>query len=1422
MKKCLITILSFLTLCQLHAANYYWVGGTGNWSDLNHWRLGSSTGSIPSIVPSSGDNVFFGSYSGLGSSAKITVNGNAFCNNMTWESGIPAASYFEGNGVFTVTISGNLVLASTVTYSLMYVVFTGGSPATLTTNGTVLGTLNMVIDKPGSGLTLADSLVYNTLGNTRNTVVLTAGYFNAPGKTIKAYGLGSNEANTRSLDISDASIELSSFGYSNVNKTLNATGSFIKTTIISIDGGIYHVAEVGATQNEHSAINNTTFRKITFTNPSLSSLARIGANNVVDSVIFMGSGSIRNSNNTVGYVTFAGTGTVGGANNVIHYADFQGAMDIIETGNNIFDTLLTAPNKNIRVSNSNTINQYFRAGGTPCDGFTEITGGTFIFSDGADVDIDNVLLTTLTVTGEGVPITVTGIDNGGNTGFFINEPSSASGTTLYWVGGAGDWNDRNNWSYSSGDGGGACVPFAADNVVFDANSGFGPGNNTVTASTNIYCHDITWAAGVSTAIFNQSSSTLMRVYGSLELQPAVTMNGAPEFVGTEDTSTVTFNGGGAGVLQLIVSKTGAGSLTLNDNWTNTGAGLTHRSGGLNMAGRTISISYFEGSSNSTRSLDISDATINLAYYWRFNGVGKSFNSAGSHIISNGGFGSDDFVYPLVDITGVGGSGIGFPIGGTTFGQLTFTNSSATSTVFLGTNNTVRRLEFKGRGGISANNTIDSLILAGSRVYSIGNNVTINKYLMAESAACSGLLEMRGPGSIDFTSGADIHINNVYMENITATGPMTPIAFNGANAGGNPGWTITSAPGGARYWVGGSGDWNEPIHWSATSGGTGGTACVPTVYDDVYFDAGSGFTADSRTVTINNGNAYCHNINWTGALNNPTYSKSGSWNFEVWGDSAIFNPLTTLNMTYLTFKGNNATFVKGTPGGNFDIWLDKAGGSLTMLEDYNNSFTAIGLISGAFNAPGRTLQLDVLDNLGYSNATSIDISNANVTTATGWNYYGPTAAHALNAAGSTITTTGFTANGFNYNKVNITGTAAVHGAMSNATIDSLIFTNTSTTSAAGIYGANNTLNYVEYKGSGGIYATGNIIDTLVFFPGSTYTLTAGTNTTITGEWYGSGTPCRPTEIQSSSTSSNATVTKTSGTAEFDYIRLRRITAAGAALPFIAREHSTDQGNNLNWSIAPYNGAATIYGLGADTAIALADFPYTLTTEGFFGSPSSQYQWNDGSTLDSLVVTGPGTYSVDVGFVDGCSINDQIIITEFSTLPVTLAQFKARVEDCQPILSWQVSDAINFSRFIIEQSKDGNHFTGIGEISYNPNVDKYAYADISAGIGNIFYRLKCVDIDGKYKYSSVVSVSLDCINKPIEVYPTITSNTVKVVLPQGYENARLYLINTSGQRITPVVYGMGTVRTISLHKLPAATYVLQVTDGRETRSFKIVKQ
>lgn len=64
----------------------------------------------------------------------------------------------------------------------------------------------------------------------------------------------------------------------------------------------------------------------------------------------------------------------------------------------------------------------------------------------------------------------------------------------------------------------------------------------------------------------------------------------------------------------------------------------------------------------------------------------------------------------------------------------------------------------------------------------------------------------------------------------------------------------------RYWVGGAGTWDSSntANWAATSGGTGGET-VPTLSDNVYFDANSGTSSDTISVFYSE----CGNLNTTG-------------------------------------------------------------------------------------------------------------------------------------------------------------------------------------------------------------------------------------------------------------------------------------------------------------------------------------------------------------------------------------------------------------------------------------------------------------------------------------------------------------------------------------------------------------------------------
>ena len=106
-----------------------------------------------------------------------------------------------------------------------------------------------------------------------------------------------------------------------------------------------------------------------------------------------------------------------------------------------------------------------------------------------------------------------------------------------------------------------------------------------------------------------------------------------------------------------------------------------------------------------------------------------------------------------------------------------------------------------------------------------------------------------------------------------------------------------------------------------------------------------------------------------------------------------------------------------------------------------------------------------------------------------------------------------------------------------------------------------------------------------------------------------------------------------------------------------------------------------------------------------------------------------------------------ITAFGVLPVTLKNFTAIKKLTASDLNWTTVCEINCVGFDIERSLDGNRFSKIGNVitkSIGGNCSstlQYSFQDSKPLIGNNYYRLKQIDIDGNYKYSNVATVKFD---------------------------------------------------------------------------------
>ena len=110
-----ITLLAFLILASItvNALNYYWVGGTGNWSDYSHHCASTSGGNVfHNQVPQSTDNVFFDANSFSAAGQKATIDQTVVsCANMDW-TGVTHNPSLWGDYSSSLEIYGSLTLVA--------------------------------------------------------------------------------------------------------------------------------------------------------------------------------------------------------------------------------------------------------------------------------------------------------------------------------------------------------------------------------------------------------------------------------------------------------------------------------------------------------------------------------------------------------------------------------------------------------------------------------------------------------------------------------------------------------------------------------------------------------------------------------------------------------------------------------------------------------------------------------------------------------------------------------------------------------------------------------------------------------------------------------------------------------------------------------------------------------------------------------------------------------------------------------------------------------------------------------------------------------------------------------------------------------------------------------------------------------------
>ena len=289
---------------------FYWVGGTGNWSESENWSSksglnGGFKGDGTGCLPMSKDNVIFDDGSFTAPSQRVTMDVTAYCDSMLWIGANTLKPEFYINA--TLSIYGSLefqsgmTISSNISNSTIYFLTNRGVMESIKTNNVVLkvNVLYFNAADKNCGWKLLDNLTVNE-GNPYTNIDFLKGTLDLNEKTITGIihfnGDNSTTKGERKLIMENATIKMHSIFATNFSYTgdLIAEGSTIAIikpvnsfTFICEQNAQFHNLEITGVDRTYSfIIYRGNFNKITTTTGGITFNYSALDTIVVDTLIF--------------------------------------------------------------------------------------------------------------------------------------------------------------------------------------------------------------------------------------------------------------------------------------------------------------------------------------------------------------------------------------------------------------------------------------------------------------------------------------------------------------------------------------------------------------------------------------------------------------------------------------------------------------------------------------------------------------------------------------------------------------------------------------------------------------------------------------------------------------------------------------------------------------------------------------------------------------------------------------------------------------------------------------------------------------------------------------------------------------------------------------------------------------------------------
>ena len=251
-------------------------------------------------------------------------------------------------------------------------------------------------------------------------------------------------------------------------------------------------------------------------------------------------------------------------------------------------------------------------------------------------------------------------------------------------------------------------------------------------------------------------------------------------------------------------------------------------------------------------------------------------------------------------------------------------------------------------------------------------------------------------------------------------------------------------------------------------------------------------------------------------------------------------------------------------------------------------------------------------------------------------------------------------------------------------------------------------------------------------------------------------------------------------------------------------------------------------------------WTVAKANLLAVPSLSASWRlKGTCVLGSTAGNTQRISMNSPAADSTSFNALYTTVQSNVqLPIELLYFNAEPSGDAIISKWETASETDNDHFEVERSIDGEKFEKVGDNIPGcgpgtcPDNHFYSLTDYEKCKGLVYYRLKQVDIDGKYTYSDVVAI--DCGNRAnhLNVHPNPAQSSITITYNESNEcNVTVSIIDYTGRVIFKKVYAAKkglNQQQINIDNLSDGAYYLDLhsddintSSHRQIRFFKELK-